>query len=412
MRNLTTLPKLLLILATVAGCSHPELNPKPPTSESEVLSDAVELTHGFLKAGEAYFSPDMKWIVFQATVKPDEDFQMYVAQLKWDNGAITGTHPPVRISPQPSWNSCGHFSPDGESLIFASTALKPKMVDAKGGFQREKGSYRWATPPGAEIFRADGWKGAVTAAPAGGHVDLAKHPLTDNAAYDAECSYSPDGKWIVYASKLEEPAAVPAPTSPNEPTGGSLLRDANKPATTQAAPASPNLELFAMRADGSKRVRLTTAAGYDGGPFFSPDGKRVCYRSDRKGNNLLQVYVADLVFDAAGDIVGLRNEKQLTTETSPNAGGDKPQPAINWTPYWHPDNRHLVWASSAHGHSNYEVYLMRDDGSRKTRVTFTAGFDGLPVFSRDGKWLMWTSGRGPEKTSQIWVARFRMPGGS
>ena len=36
----------------------------------------------------------------------------------------------------------------------------------------------------------------------------------------------------------------------------------------------------------------------------------------------------------------------------------------------HPD-------TSAHGHHNYEVYAMRDDGSNKTRITYKAGFDGL-----------------------------------
>ena len=46
-----------------------------------------------------------------------------------------------------------------------------------------------------------------------------------------------------------------------------------------------------MDADGKNARRITQAKGYDGGPFFSPDGKRIIYRSDRKGNDLLQVYV-------------------------------------------------------------------------------------------------------------------------
>lgn len=460
-RSFTILPIFALLLVVEAGCATPELNPTPPLNETAALSDAIELTHGFARAGEAYFSPDMKWIIFQASMKPDEDYQMYVAELKWEDGVpvlskqqdlshlakqkpslsrgITGTQTPIRISPIPSWNSCGYFSPDGESLIFASTALKPKMTEEPGGYQREKGSYRWRTPPGAEIFRADNWKGAVAAVPAGGSVDLAKHPLTDNSAYDAECAYSPDGKWIVFAERVDEAKPPAPPANPD-----SLLKDAGQGKPAAADPShSPNTELFAMRSDGSKKVRLTNAPGYDGGPFFSPEGKRVAYRSDRKGNNLLQVYVADLVFDAAGDITGLANEKQLTTETSPAgapaaenkdsatgpatapattnrapSAGDRPaaprgpQPAINWTPYWHPDGKHIIWASSAQGHSNYELYLMRDDGSHKTRITFTNGFDGLPVFSPDGKWLMWTSNRGPEKTSQIWIARFKLPEGS
>ena len=33
-----------------------------------------------------------------------------------------------------------------------------------------------------------------------------------------------------------------------------------------------------MNADGSDVRQLTDVAGYDGGPFFSPDGKRICWR--------------------------------------------------------------------------------------------------------------------------------------
>ena len=50
-------------------------------------------------------------------------------------------------------------------------------------------------------------------------------------------------------------------------------------------------EIYIMDADGKNPRRITHAKGYDGGPFFSPDGKRIIYRSDRKGNDLLQVYV-------------------------------------------------------------------------------------------------------------------------
>ena len=38
------------------------------------------------------------------------------------------------------------------------------------------------------------------------------------------------------------------------------------------------------------------------------------------------------------------------------------------------------------------------------RVTYTDGFDGLPVFSPDGKRLCWTSGRTPDGKSQLFLA--------
>jgi Tol biopolymer transport system component len=217
-----------------------------------------------------------------------------------------------------------------------------------------------------EIFRADGWQGAVTAADPKKGTNLAQHPITDNQAYDAECAYSPDGKWIVFSSNR-----------------------------------SGDLELWVMRPDGTGAVQLTHSKGYDGGPFFSPDQKRLVYRSDRRGNDLLQIYVADVAYDGAGKIVGIKNERQLTQDEN-----------VNWGPYWHADGKHIIYATSAHGHQNYELYLIRADGTRKTRITFTDGFDGLPVFSPDGKWLMWSSKRTADHTTQIFIAKFRMPEGA
>ena len=56
MRSLTIPPIFTLLLTLGSACSHPELNPTPPTSEAAMLSDAIELTHGFQRAGEAYFA--------------------------------------------------------------------------------------------------------------------------------------------------------------------------------------------------------------------------------------------------------------------------------------------------------------------------------------------------------------------
>jgi Tol biopolymer transport system component len=344
-----------------AGCVT-----QPPLTEQDVLFDVTQLTHDFDRAGEAYFARDLRWIVFQATPKGDAQYQMYVAPLTSANAIGK----PVRVSPAGSKNTCGFFSPDGRSLIFASTAGKevaPATQAATGGYQRSSGTYRWDFPAEMEIFRADSWEDAVRAAAAAGkgQTNLARHPLTNNEAYDAECAFSPDGKWIVFTS----------------------LR-------------TGDAELFAMRADGGGVVQLTKAKGYDGGPFFSPDGTRVVYRSDRLGNDLLQIFVADVVSDRAGNIVGLRRERQLTKDQN-----------VNWGPYWHPDGKHIIYATSVHGHQNYELYLMRADGSRKARVTFTEAFDGLPVFSADGKYLMWSSKRTGDGTTQVFIARFVMPRG-
>jgi TolB protein len=144
-----------------------------------------------------------------------------------------------------------------------------------------------------------------------------------------------------------------------------------------------------MDADGKNPRQITHAKGYDGGPFFSPDGTRIIYRSDRLGNDLLQVYVNNTEGTA---------ERALTKNEF-----------VNWGPYWHPDGRHIIYATSKHGHSNYELYLMNVDTGDEVRITYHEGFDGLPVFSPDAKKLMWTSsGRTADRKSQLFIADFTL----
>lgn len=353
---------LVWILITVHTFAQPATTESAGT-ESDTLTDVIQLTSGFDRAGEAYFSAGMKWIVFQAVPNGEKQFQMFIAKVQSRDDQITGIDAPIRISPANSRNTCGYFSPDGKALIFASTTGKENPDEPTSGYQRDGRDYRWSYPTGMEIFRADDWLAAVQQAKPDENVDLAKHVLTNNDAYDAECAFSPDGKWICFTSNR-----------------------------------SGDLELYAMRSDGSNVVQLTHTPGYDGGPFFSPDGKRLLYRSDRRSNNLLQIFVSDLNFEEFGNITGMTNERQLTDDAN-----------VNWGPFWHPDGRHIAYATSMQGHTNYEIYLMRDDGSHKTRITYSPGADVLPVFSPDGKYLIWTSKRTKDQTTQIFLAKFQMP---
>ena len=52
---------------------------------------------------------------------------------------------------------------------------------------------------------------------------------------------------------------------------------------------------------------------------------------------------------------------------------------------------------------------MDTETGKQERITFTDGFDGLPVFSNDGKQMLWTAkGRTPDKTSQLFIADFQI----
>ena len=363
MSNITT---LFLLTLSVIATAH---------AEGDFLGEGRQLTfpNQFAKAGEAYFSPHEDKIVFQAVARVGEGetedpfYAMFVADLV-ESGSEIKLENIKRVSPEGSANTCGWFDPvDPNVLWFASTVGPPTASDAPG-YQRGSGRYRWMFPPQMRIVKTNMDE-------ADGTADSLEVIEGDGTAYVAECSISPDGRYLLYCTL-----------------------DSNQG------------DIFIKDLETGEQIPLVTAPGYDGGPFFSPDGQRICYRSDRHGNNLLQIFVGTLAFDEDGAIIGLDREYQLTDNAH-----------VNWCPYWHPDGEYLVYASSQMGHRNYEVFIvdaMEDDrvmpqhvryGTAIRRVTDAEGADVLPVFDATGKWMMWTGQRDPTSTSQLWIAPFNFP---
>jgi Tol biopolymer transport system component len=159
-------------------------------------------------------------------------------------------------------------------------------------------------------------------------------------------------------------------------------------------------DLFTMDLPTGQVTQIVQAPGYDGGAFFSPDGMRIVWRGDRNRDNLLQLYVARVKRDASGRVIGVEGERPLTQDEH-----------VNWAPYWTPDGRMVVYATSREGHRNYEVFAVEIPSDTETslpqprRVTMASGADLLPAISSDGQLLMWTAQRGEDRTSQLWIAR-------
>lgn len=325
-RTSATMFRFIFILAFTA---HSALC----TGGEECLKNIRQLTFtemGFEKAGEAYFSPDDMSIVFQAVPTNEKHYQIYCMDLS--EGA------PRLVSTGKGACTCAFYHPDGNKIIFASSHSDPIANREEPVHE----GYIWDLTPYMNIYEAK---------PDGTNLKA----LTSGPAYHAECAYSPDGNRIIYAS--------------NE-TG--------------------SMNLSIMNSDGSDPKQLTSTSGvYNGGPFFSPDGKQVIFRADRDIPDLLQIYLIDIEIGA---------EKQLTDNE-----------AVNWAPYWHPDGKTIAFTTSLHGHHQYEIYLMHIPTMSLYRVTDHPGFDGLPVFSHDGTKLMWTSKRSADHSCQIFIADFINP---
>ncbi len=387
----------VILLAASAAAAQPGHDPTAPpldyrTLEAPFLTGHVQLTSRdqFVKAGEAYFSPGDDWIIFQAVPvpeagrAPDDFYSMYVAKVTRDaDNAVSGIEKPILVSPPGSWNSCGWFHPKVPGTILFGSTIKPPSTEQKSGFQVGTRKYVWLFPEETDIV--------MTVVPeiftdiAGkpfplGAEDEARAlvPVFELPDYQAECALSRDGRFLVYA------------TVRPERTDG-----------------RPDADIWIYDINTKKHHPIIVTDGYDGGPFFSPDGKRICYRSDRKLNDELQLFVADLRFED-GVPVGIEHEHQLTFND-----------AVNWAPFWHPSGKFLVYGTSQIGHFNYEVFAVETDTSGAVdrvlrRVTFADGADVLPVFSNDGRTMMWTCQRGPmvegeqKPSSQLWAARVQL----
>jgi TolB protein len=320
--------------------------------ESAHLQNIRQITRDFVRAGEGYFAPDGQSIIFQAEQQGDNPFyQMFVMNLQ--TGATR------RVSPGVGKTTCGYFHPDGKRLLFASSHLDP---DAKKHYAAERAlrdeekqskkrrRYVWDFDAHMDIFEAN----------VDGSGSLKR--LTDAPGYDAEGSYSADGKHIVFCSNRTGPK---------------------------------NLELFIMDADGANVRQLTKAPGcYNGGPFFSPDGTKVIFRSDRKKKDHLQLYVINV--DGTG-------EQALTDDDT----------WVFWAPYWYKDSKHIIYTAADHSNPmarpNYDLYWMNIETGKKARLTFAPGADVLPVFSPDYRRLLWTSTRDGRQPAQLFLADVTLP---
>lgn len=344
---------LTLLLFSGAAVTRAQSDGSPADvrkQEAEHLGNIRQVTSGLPRAGEGYFSPDGRSIVYQAYPVGYPFYQIYTQSL--DGGT------PTRISTGRGRTTCSYFSVDGSRILFASSHLDPHMAEterkarelaAQGGRRR----YEWDFDPYMDIYTVN-------------RDGTGLKRLTDAPGYDAEGSYSSDGRHIVFTSS----------------------RDGDP-------------DLYIMDADGSNVRQLTDVDGYDGGPFFSPDNQWVIFRSDRQKEHMLQLFA----ISADG-----KTEVQLTDNLN----------QVNWCPYFHPSGDYLIWSGADYSQgprspaAKFQLFTLDlewSDGTVRpgdvTQITFDTAQDVLPVFSPDGTKLMWTSTRSDDGTSQLWMADWK-----
>jgi Tol biopolymer transport system component len=167
-----------------------------------------------------------------------------------------------------------------------------------------------------------------------------------------------------------------------------------------------DLDIYTMNVDGTNVKQLTNTRGYDGGPWWSPDGTQIVYRAHHPkdsaelaqynellANNMIRPSKVELfVMNADGS-----NNRQIT-----NLGG------ANFGPTWTPDGTRIIFASNYENprSRDFNLVLVNLDGTGLTKITTHPEFDGFPMFSPDGTKLIWGSNRNAksEGETNVFVA--------
>jgi TolB protein len=190
-------------------------------------------------------------------------------------------------------------------------------------------AYASFAPLNGEVFVADADGGNA-------------RPLSPDAGWDANASFSMDGRWVAFTSNRRGSA-----------------------------------DIFRVHPDGSGLERLTDDPAFDDQAALSPDGHQLAFVSTRTGH--AEVWLADLRTKVLKNLTG-------------RSGG-------SFRPAWSPDGAWIAFSSdresphpvrpgSFESIQSTEIYIMQADGTGTRKVTRTGAFAGSPSFSPDGRQLV------------------------
>lgn len=178
-------PRFALLQGELAAQAPAPAQAPAGNQERDFLTRVRRLTVEGRRAGEGYWAPDGKRLVFQSERDATNPFyQIYVLDF--------ATGETKRISPGMGKTTCAFFRPGTDQILFASTHHDPKSKqyqDEELAFRAsgKERRYAWDYDTEMDIYALAEKTGALTR-------------LTNAKGYDAEAGYSPDGQWIAFSS--------------------------------------------------------------------------------------------------------------------------------------------------------------------------------------------------------------------
>ena len=191
-----------------------------------------------------------------------------------------------------------------------------------------------------------------------------------NASMNAQASFTPDGKSVVYSSsatgvaqiyiagvdgsglrRISSGRAIEVEPKVNPKTGNVIVFVSGRSGPQQ---------IYKMNIDGADVERLTPGDGQASNPSWHPDGRHIAFswtQGYAPGN--FNVFLMDV---ATGKYL------QLTHGAGRNEN-----------PSWAPDGRHIVFASNRSG--SMQIWSMLADGTQLRQLT-TQGRNEMPVWAK------------------------------
>ncbi len=450
-RKGVALVSLALVVAIAAAAwtrfsNHSNKSSKAPASPMKTLP----FTSFSGRETYAAFSPDGRQIAFSWEVEVGKGHDTYKGHHIYVK--LVGAGEPLRLTSNPGDDIYPTWSPDGRYIAFVRQAGSDGgifMVPALGGPERRL--QRWypqidwwltslswspdgkliafpaadspqesaglfllsvdtlekrrltSTPEqylgdGYPVFSPDGQTLAFIRQASEGSMDIYVAPvsggeprrLTSDNRQMWGLDWTADGREIVFSSIRGGSFSlwrIPAIGGTPEPlaVGGdyaqfpSASRQGNRLAYTQTS-FDVNIWKFEVPDSMGKSASPTeviSSTRDDHGPQISPDGKRIAFDSARSGSYEVWVCEAD------GS-----NPIQLTSF----GGGD---------PRWSPDGRQIVFESRAESHYA-NIYVINAEGGTPRRLTTDSSAHVVPNWSRDGRWIYFTSNKSNGEDWQLW----------
>jgi TolB protein len=327
-------------------------------AQEKHLKNIKQLTFGGDNA-EAYFNPSGDKLTLQVTNKAfgvscDQIFILDLKAQEFNEKSLQ------LVSTGKGRTTCSYFHPNGK-IVYSSTHAANENCPTAPVF--EGGRYVWAIYDSFDIYAKD----SSTAE---------SKLLIGGEGYDAEPTISPDGKYMIFTSTR-----------------------------------SGDLDLWRYEFETKELKQITFLPGYDGGAFFSHDSKKLVWRASRPNDEELPIY-KDLLSK------GLVEPKAMNLYTSDIDGNNVEQitnlPGANWAPFFHPDNKRILFSSNHHtmdkGGRVFDIFMIDPSTKKLEQITNSGTFDAFPMFSNDGKYLVFSSNRRadrkPSRDTNVFIAEW------